>query len=388
MLRPSLPRDLVEGGQCLSRCRRAHVDESRADVSGQVDGWLPVSTCPLSLLATRPRPPDSAPPDATREWTGCSSANSGRTAKGQGPSCGCFVRRERRQSPSSPQGRLPRPTGVPDAEYLSAAGVQQCTYLSVLPRAFPSAARRNRQQHDFPNPDTTYLTRVRPPYTMATMPPLTLQYFSDNLRKYVTQYRDGLLHLFPDDFSNTYGARAKAMVETLVSYHCPFEMALQFSVLVLFDLVILLGSIPSPTHPPPTPPRRREKGTESLMSWAAIDDSTSMDYGDDGRRRMTLLTVLEAIADIYVLAREEGIMSVHFLNTRMPWRNVRPNAVKDLHSRIQYNGVTMIGTQLQEKVLRRYVQQPERMEKPLLTMVITDGEVPPRFLLRVPRAKR
>jgi len=99
-----------------------------------------------------------------------------------------------------------------------------------------------------------------------------------------------------------------------------------------------------------------------------------MDLADDGTRKNTLLKVLTAVARIYQLARKEGIVSVRFLNTQKASQDVTQDKVEKLHDDIQYYGVTMIGTQLQEKVLKPFVEQ-KTMTRPLLTMVITDGNV-------------
>ena len=106
------------------------------------------------------------------------------------------------------------------------------------------------------------------------------------------------------------------------------------------------------------------------------DDSSSMDFEDDGRRKKTLKKVLDAIAEVYELARDEGIMSIRYLNGRQGRKDVTRDKVEDLHNAIQYNGVTMIGTQLQAKILKPFVEQKD-MTKPLLIIVITDGSVSP-----------
>jgi len=102
---------------------------------------------------------------------------------------------------------------------------------------------------------------------------------------------------------------------------------------------------------------------------------------DGGKRISTLLKVLEAVAGVYELAREGGIMSVRYLNGRQGRKDVTTAKVDEVHASIRYNGVTRIGTELQEKIIKPFVQN-KKMEKPLLTMVITDGDVSSSLSIR------
>lgn len=139
--------------------------------------------------------------------------------------------------------------------------------------------------------------------------------------------------------------KAAEIAEELHSRGCTREVAQRFSVLLLYDLVILL------------------------------DDSSSMEYAEGGRRKEKLRDVLSAIAEIYGLAREQGIVSVRSLNGPRGRKDVTLDKVAGVHSKIVYGGVTMIGTQLQNKILNPFVLSKARMEKPLLTIIITDGNV-------------
>ena len=105
------------------------------------------------------------------------------------------------------------------------------------------------------------------------------------------------------------------------------------------------------------------------------DDSSSMEFTDDGRRKETLKKVLEAVADVYKLARDRGIVSVRFLNAPRGRKDIRAADITSLHAAIQFDGVAMTGTELQNKILKPFVLQPKTMTKPLLTMIITDGDV-------------
>lgn len=61
------------------------------------------------------------------------------------------------------------------------------------------------------------------------------------LKEYAAQYKPGLLTCFPGSFA-AYAPRAVTMIEKLVKRRCPPEIAEQLAVLVLFDLVLLLGT--------------------------------------------------------------------------------------------------------------------------------------------------
>jgi hypothetical protein len=98
-----------------------------------------------------------------------------------------------------------------------------------------------------------------------------------------------------------------------------------------------------------------------------------------GERRANLGKVLVEVTKIYTLARSDGIVSVRFFNNREGRKNVTPQK-GDILSDITCTGLTMIGTQLRKKILEPFVYNmpgnPEDMgSKPVLVMVITDGDV-------------
>lgn len=99
-----------------------------------------------------------------------------------------------------------------------------------------------------------------------------------------------------------------------------------------------------------------------------------MVYDQKGARIKTLQKILNAIADIYNLARDRGIMTVRFLNATKGKKNVTAQTVKTVIKGHDYGGVTRIGTELKKKILDKFVLGIE-MKKPLLIMVITDGAV-------------
>jgi hypothetical protein len=106
----------------------------------------------------------------------------------------------------------------------------------------------------------------------------------------------------------------------------------------------------------------------------AADDSSSIEYAAGSDHKRKLLFILEAVAEIYGLAREKGIVSVQFLNDEGQ-KDVTPAKVANFRSDIRYGGVTMLGTQLQEGILDPFVLSRERMDRPLLTIIVTDGNV-------------
>ncbi|KAI5841687.1 hypothetical protein BZA05DRAFT_412948 [Tricharina praecox] len=181
------------------------------------------------------------------------------------------------------------------------------------------------------------------PWTVVRM---TAEKCAVKLKLFIQREKPGLLTFFPDYDVKKYALKGAEMVEGLVRYGCPREMAEQFAVLVLYDLVILL------------------------------DDSSSMGSGADRKRENMLLEVLIAVASVYGLARDQGIVTVRFFNAPRGRKDVTRGKVEKLHGNIQYNGVSMIGTQLQEKILTKLVQAPKAiMAKPLLTIIMTDGNI-------------
>jgi hypothetical protein len=98
-----------------------------------------------------------------------------------------------------------------------------------------------------------------------------------------------------------------------------------------------------------------------------------------GQRRQTLKKVLKEITEIYSLARTDGIVSVRFFNTRYGKKNVHPRS-GDILSDSCYPGLSMIGTQLQKKILEpfvynRKVDPKDDASKPLLVVVIMHRDV-------------
>ncbi|KAI5795416.1 hypothetical protein DFH27DRAFT_121064 [Peziza echinospora] len=169
------------------------------------------------------------------------------------------------------------------------------------------------------------------------------------------------------------------------------EQALGLSVLALYDLIIL------------------------------ADNSSSMVMLEEGKRREKLDFILKEIADIYYPAsnideespsvdkngvkRNEGITHVKILNggklngalqKAEGYKHVIPLKIKSLMAKLQYEGLSEIGTELERKVLEPYVYAPvkrpdgtisKEMRKPVLVIIITDGQIEgkehPKYLEKV-----
>lgn len=104
-----------------------------------------------------------------------------------------------------------------------------------------------------------------------------------------------------------------------------------------------------------------------------------MRFEDGGARIKTLINFVAAIAHIYSLAcggTNGKIRRIRFLNSRKGGDDVDKAHAKELLSKHPYAGMTRIGTELKKKILADLVTKD--MKKPLLVMIITDGEVLPQ----------
>lgn len=109
-----------------------------------------------------------------------------------------------------------------------------------------------------------------------------------------------------------------------------------------------------------------------------------MIYDQNGYRIKLLQNLLNAIAGVYNLAREQGIHTVRFLNSTKGKKNVTVQTVKNVLEGYEYGGVQRVGTELERKILARSVLGTE-MEKPMLVIVITDQSVRPLYPSRLLR---
>lgn len=113
-----------------------------------------------------------------------------------------------------------------------------------------------------------------------------------------------------------------------------------------------------------------------LYLTARTDDSDAMIYTNGGSHVKTVQKILELISSIYGLARNAGIVSVRFFNSRMGKRNVTAKKVRTVIKGHDFGGTARIGTELKKKIIDRFVpNEPGRMKKPLLVVIITNGIV-------------
>ncbi|KAL3155839.1 hypothetical protein ABBQ32_012849 [Trebouxia sp. C0010 RCD-2024] len=130
-------------------------------------------------------------------------------------------------------------------------------------------------------------------------------------------------------------------------WNMPVELAVDLVALALYDIVIY------------------------------ADDSTSMKYAENGSRIDDMKVVLERVTEVATLFDADGI-SVRFMNANLQGDNIRDSAsAANLVARCQFSGMTPLGTQMHQRILRPLVEAPissRTMQKPVLVITITDGE--------------
>jgi len=178
----------------------------------------------------------------------------------------------------------------------------------------------------------------------------------DNIKEHMERFLDekrGIKHFYPEGIDD-YARDAVGMAEVVMGKGCKKETAIELSVLTLYDVVLL------------------------------IDNSLSMRVEQSGERIKTLKNTLKAIAGLYsLMSRGRGIVAVKFLNQRQGYLKVKPGQVSKLIDQVTFHALTRIGTELRNKVLNEYANV-RKMKRPLLVIIITDGEIEgePDVLLR------
>jgi hypothetical protein len=108
-----------------------------------------------------------------------------------------------------------------------------------------------------------------------------------------------------------------------------------------------------------------------------VDDSGSMQFEENGERIQDLKLIIQRAAYAASLFDSDGI-EVRFMNSDIQGNNIRSEPeVEQLIQRVQFKGLTPMGTQLKRKVLEPLVVQKARanqLRKPVLVIVITDGQ--------------
>jgi hypothetical protein len=130
-------------------------------------------------------------------------------------------------------------------------------------------------------------------------------------------------------------------------WNMPVELATDLATLVLYDIVIF------------------------------ADDSGSMVFEEGGERINDLKLILGRVAEVATLFDDDGII-IRFMNCNVEGNGIRDTvSAANLVQQVQFNGLTPLGTQLDAKVIRPFVAQgvqAQNLQKPILVIVITDGE--------------
>jgi hypothetical protein len=102
-----------------------------------------------------------------------------------------------------------------------------------------------------------------------------------------------------------------------------------------------------------------------------------MQFEENGERIDDLKLILQKAAFAGSLFDSDGI-EIRFMNSDLQGNNVRTaQEVEQLVQRVQFKGLTPMGTQLRNKILEPLVVQKARanqLQKPVLVITITDGQ--------------
>lgn len=104
-----------------------------------------------------------------------------------------------------------------------------------------------------------------------------------------------------------------------------------------------------------------------------------MATGQRGERIKTLKRCMQEITSVYDLANAKGIHSVQFINANQELRNFKNKDIRRNFGVRRYDGMSRIGTALKVKILDPVVWK-DRMLKPVLVMIVTDGDVSSQIL--------
>lgn len=95
---------------------------------------------------------------------------------------------------------------------------------------------------------------------------------------------------------------------------------------------------------------------------------------EEGKRIDTLKATMEQITTVYGLAKPEGLLSVRFINATKGFKNIDRQRVDHVMKDRTFWGTTRIGGAMKKKIIDNFVFK-NKLKKPLLIMVITDGDV-------------
>ncbi|PUU80839.1 hypothetical protein B9Z19DRAFT_973419 [Tuber borchii] len=138
--------------------------------------------------------------------------------------------------------------------------------------------------------------------------------------------------------------KGEEMVRTLVEMKCDVKVAIELTLLTLYDVAIL------------------------------IDDSGSMILEENGQRKDTLIWLIKEISDIYSMANGPDAHTMHFLNTTEVKKGA-DEKWEDYLGRHEFGGATRIGTELKKQILDEFVIGNSNQSKPLLVIILADGTV-------------
>lgn len=93
----------------------------------------------------------------------------------------------------------------------------------------------------------------------------------------------------------------------------------------------------------------------------------------NGVRINSLIKAMKCITSVYDLANPTGIRVVKLLNSKRRFLHIKHKHCGRFME-IKYDGMSRIGTALELKILNQEVWR-EKMKKPLLIMIVTDGDV-------------
>jgi len=127
----------------------------------------------------------------------------------------------------------------------------------------------------------------------------------------------------------------------------PVELATDLATLALYDIVIF------------------------------ADDSGSMVFEENGERIQDLKVILGRVAEVATMFDDDGII-IRFMNCGVEGNGIRDTtSASNLVSQVQFNGLTPLGTNLNSKVIQPFLAnavQSRTLQKPILVIIITDGE--------------
>lgn len=108
-----------------------------------------------------------------------------------------------------------------------------------------------------------------------------------------------------------------------------------------------------------------------------VDDSGSIEFEEKGVRKEQLKHIISIVATAASTFDQDGI-SVRFMNSMEVGDGIRSaEDVNMLVSRVRFQGLTPLGTNLRNKVIEPMVVGPARagrLDKPVLVITITDGQ--------------